>query len=241
MSLYRRTARSQHDPIAFLKIVPLFVNLSQADLEEVTNRITRHTYDQGVMLFHQDTPGVMLYIIEEGVVRVFGVGLTGQEHTLNTFGPGEVFGELSIIDGKPRSASAVTMAPSTIWMLSKADLDELLERCFTFSQSLIRLLANRVRTAAGHVEAIIFQDVPGRLAYELLELADRHGKPVHEGVQIEIPLTQSDLATIVGATRESINKALGYFRARKLVQVDGVQITLLDSKGLRQVMYERGK
>ena len=241
MSLYTRTARSQHDPITFLKTVPLFVELSQSDLEEVSNRITRHTYGQGVVVFHQDTPGAMLYIIEEGGVRVFGVGLTGQEHTLNTFGPGEIFGELSILDGKPRSASAVTMAPSVIWMISKTDLDVLLERCFTFSRSLIHLLAERVRTAAGHVEAIIFQDVSGRLAYELLNLANRHGKPTARGMQINTPLKQSDLATVVGATRESVNKAMGFLRARNLVQVDGVKITLLDPNGLRQVIHERSR
>lgn len=241
MSLYSRSSRTQPDATAFLQTIPLFVNLSPQDRAEVSQRVSRHTYPQGSFLFHQDMQGSTLYMIEEGSVRVFGVGLTGQEHTLNTFGPGEIFGELSLIDSRPRSASAITMAPSAIWMLSQSDLNVLLDRCATLSKALLRLLAERVRTAASHAEAIIFQDVPGRLAYELLNLAERHGRKVPQGTQLDIPLTQSDLATIVGATRESVNKAMTFLRTRNFIQVDGVQITIADLDGLRRVLIERGR
>ncbi|NUM49075.1 MAG: Crp/Fnr family transcriptional regulator [Anaerolineales bacterium] len=241
MSLYARSSRPQSNLDAFLRTIPLFASLSPNDLADVSHRMTKHKYPSGATLFYQDTPGAMLFIIETGSVRVFGIGLTGQEHTFNTFGPGEIFGELSLLDGRPRSASAITMSPSVIWMLSKGDFDLLLERCPTFSRSLIVLLAERVRTAASHVEAIIFQDIQGRLAYELLALADRHGKPVGPTIQIEMPLTQSDLATMVGATRESVNKALTYLRGRELVQVEGNRVTVLNPEGLRRVIHERGR
>ncbi len=241
MSLYSRSSRTQPDATAFLQTIPLFSSVSAPDRAEVAQRVSRHTYPQGAFLFHQDTPGSTLYMIEEGSVRVFGVGLTGQEHTLNTFGPGEIFGELSLIDGRPRSASAITMSASVVWILTQVDLNYLLERCSSLSKALLRLLAERVRTAASHAEAIIFQDVPGRLAYELLNLAERHGRKTPVGTQIDIPLTQTDLATIVGATRESVNKAMTFLRTRNFIQVDGVQITIADLEGLRRVLIERGR
>ncbi|NJN43463.1 MAG: Crp/Fnr family transcriptional regulator [Anaerolineae bacterium] len=241
MSLYTRVARPPYDPMTFLLSIDLFRDLSQQDLDEVARRISRHSYAQGVMLFHQDMPGTMLYMIEEGNVRVFGVGLTGQEHTFNTFGPGRSVWRT--IDFGWQTAVRIRRNHDALyhWMLSKEDLDTLLERCFTLSRALIVLLSERVRTAAGHVEAIIFQDVPGRLAYELLNFVERHGKPAMNGIQIDIPLTQSNLATVVGATRESVNKALGYLRKNHLVQVDGTQITVLDVDGLRQFIHDRGR
>lgn len=241
MSMYSHSLRPQYDPTAFLKTISLFTNLKPQDLEEVTRRISRHTYPVGSVIFHQNTPGAMLYMIEEGSVRVFGVGLTGQEHTFNTFSAGEIFGELSILDSRPRSASAMTMSPSVIWLLSRPDLDVLFERCPPLARNMMVLLAERVRTAASHVEAIIFQDVQGRLAYELLLLAAKHGAESSTGTVIDMPLTQSDLATIVGATRESVNKALTYLRGRNLIQVDGTQIKILNSDGLRRILYERGR
>jgi CRP-like cAMP-binding protein len=133
------------------------------------------------------------------------------------------------------------MSSSTIWLLSHADLDALRERYPSLARNMIILLTQRVRTAASHVEAIIFQDVQGRLAYELLLLATIHGSPSNPGILIEVPLTQSDLATIVGATRESVNKALVYLRGRNLVKVEGTQVRVLDPDGLRRVIYERGR
>lgn len=239
--MYSQTSRAQYDPVAFIKTIALFANLKPPDLEEIARRITRHTYPTGSVLFHQNTPGTMLYMLEEGSVRVFGVGLTGQEHTFNTFSAGEIFGELAILDNQPRSASAITMTSSVIWLLSRSDLDVLFERYPSLARNMMVLLTHRVRTAASHVEAIIFQDVQGRLAYELLLLAAKHGTPSTSGILIDVPLTQSDLATIVGATRESVNKALVYLRGRNLVQVDGAQIRVLDSDGLRRIIYERGR
>lgn len=241
MSMYSHTSRTQYDPTAFIKTIPLFANLKPNDLDEVARRVSRHVYPSGSVLFHQNTPGAMLYLIEEGSVRVFGVGLTGQEHTFNTFSAGEIFGELSILDNQPRSASAITMASTVIWLLSRPDLDVLFERCPSLARNMIVLLTERVRTAASHVEAIIFQDVQGRLAYEMLLLSAKHGTPTADGILIDMPLTQSDLATIVGATRESVNKALVYLRSKNLVQVEGTQIKVLKTDGLRRIIYERGR
>jgi CRP-like cAMP-binding protein len=241
MSLYSSSPEPSSEALRFLETNLLFDGLRGADLERVAARLNRKNYSAGVTLFHQDMPGLMLYMIAQGHVRVFGVGLTGQEHTLNTFRAGDVFGELSILDGKPRSASAITMTDTSVWLLSKADLDDLIERHTVVARSVIRTLTERVRTAANHVEAIIFQDVLGRLAYELHNLAGKHGSETAIGIRIDMPLTQSDLATIVGATRESVNKSLRVLRDSGLVLLDGAEIIVQNPSALSQIVQERGR
>ena len=182
-----------------------------------------------------------MYMIESGSVRVVSIGHTGQELTLNVLGPGDIFGELSILDGEHRSATAITLAPTVVWLLSQADLSRFMNEYSPVNQAMIQLLVDRVRLTARSLEAMTFQDVLGRLAFELLSLADRSGKPCEQGIEITIPLTQVDLATMVGATRESVNKSVSILRTRGLIDFDGTCWIVQDSDGLQQILYERGR
>lgn len=241
MSLYSSIAEAPQDAAAFQESLPLFLGLSQDQLSEVAGRMQRRSFAPGVTLYHQDMPGMMLYMIEEGCVRVFSIGRTGQELTLAIFGAGEIFGELSILDSQHHSVTAITLSATVVWLLPQADLKDLMERYPVIAEAMIQLLVARVRSTTHHVEAMTFQDVQGRLAYELLNLAERHGCEVGEIIVIKIPLTQGDLATIVGATRESVNKSMSALRSQNLVQVDGTEITVLNPDGLRRMVHERGR
>jgi CRP-like cAMP-binding protein len=194
-----------------------------------------------VTLFHQDMPGSMMYMIETGSVRMISIGRTGQELTLNVLGPGEIFGELSILDGQQRSATALTLAPTEVWLLSQADLREFMREYPSVNQAMIQILVERVRATARRLEAMTFQDVLGRLAFELLSLADRSGKPCEQGIEITIPLTQVDLATMVGATRESVNKAVSILRTQELVDMDGTRWFIQNPEGMQKILHERGR
>lgn len=182
-----------------------------------------------------------MYMIESGSVRLISIGRTGQELTLNVLGPGEVFGELSILDGQQRSATAITLAPTVVWLLAQSDIKEFMAIYPSVNQAMIQILVERVRATARRLEAMTFQDVLGRLAYELLSLAERSGQLSEEGIEITIPLTQVDLATMVGATRESVNKSVSILRTQNLVDVDGTRWFLLDPEGMQQILYERGR
>lgn len=241
MSLYSNIAEVPQDAAAFLESLPLFAGLSQEQLSEVAGRLQRRSFAHGVTLYHQDMPGMMLYMIEEGSVRVFSIGRTGQELTLAIFGAGDIFGELSILDTKHHSATAITLTSTVVWLLPRSDLETLMDRYPVITDAMIQLLVARVRSTTHHVEAMTFQDIQGRLAYEMLNLAERHGCEVGEKIVIKIPLTQGDLATIVGATRESVNKSLSALRSQNLVQVDGTEITVLNPDGLRNMVHERGR
>jgi CRP-like cAMP-binding protein len=182
-----------------------------------------------------------MYLIEEGWVRIYSIGQSGQELTHSIFGPGDVFGELSLLDQKHHSATAVTLAPAVVWLLPRSELYDCMERYPSVHLALLQLLVTRVRALVAHSEAMTFQDVQGRLAYELLYLAERHGVPAGEEIQIKIPLTQGDLATMVGASRESVNKALAALRSRDLVRISGSYFSVGDLEGLRRILFERGR
>ncbi|HEX9616182.1 MAG TPA: Crp/Fnr family transcriptional regulator [Anaerolineales bacterium] len=241
MSLYSGTLDLPPGTDAFLQSLPLFKGLSKEQVCQIAERMRRRSFASGVVLFHQDMPGLTLYLIEGGWVRIFSIGQTGQELTHSIFGPGDVFGELSLLDQKHHSATAVTLAPTAVWLLPRADLYDCMERFPSVNRAMMHLLVSRMRTVIGHSEAMTFQDVQGRLAYELLYLAEKHGSVVGGQIEINIPLTQGDLATMVGATRESVNKALAALRSRELVKVSGSHFSVGDLEGLRRILYERGR
>lgn len=241
MSLYSTIHEPGHDPVTFLRSLALFNHLPEDELDHVAQTLQRRQFAAGVTLFHQDMPGIMLYIIESGYVRVFSLGRTGQELTFEIFGGGDVFGELSILDDKLHSASAITLAPSVVWLLPKSTMDRLLDAYPQVGKEMIRILVKRVRSRALYTEAMTFQDVQGRVAYCLLNLADQFGRSTSEGMEIDLPLTQVDLSAIVGVTRESVNKALSSLRTLDIVQIDGTRIILLEPARLRQMIQARGR
>jgi CRP/FNR family transcriptional regulator, cyclic AMP receptor protein len=195
-----------------------------------------------VILFHQDMPGSrILYMIDSGWVRIFSIGRTGQELTHTILGKGDILGEMSLLDKKNHSATAMTITQTEIWLLPGIEFEELLENYPVVSKALVAILITRLRSAINHAESLTFQDVLGRLAYEILHLADLHGKNIGEVVEIDFPLTQGDLATMVGATRESVNKALSALRSENLISLESSSIILHNLIGLKQIVFERGR
>ena len=241
MSLYSNILDQPKGVENFLQGLTLFARLDREGLEQIAAHVHRRSFAPGVTLFHQDMPGSILYIIEQGYVRVFSIGRTGQELTLNICGPGEIFGELSILDNQYHSATAITLAQTVVLLLAKTELDLFMERYPQIERAMIQLLVARLRTTTRHAEAMTFQDVQGRLACEILNLGEKHGQLHSNAIKVDIPLTQGDLATMVGASRESVNKALSALRAQNLVDIDSSSLTVLNPSGLRRMIQERGR
>ena len=192
---------------------------------------------KGVFVYHKGSPGDVLYIVESGRVRSFCVSDTGQEISLELFGPGDAFGELSAVDGRPRYSGVVALEPTILLTLRRAELMRYLDSIPRLAQNLLQLLAARARAVSQYAEDLAFLDVNGRLAARLLDLAECCGAR-GIGAEVSLPFTQTELATWVAASRESVNKALATFRARGLVQIEDGCITLLDRRRLeREVRY----
>jgi CRP-like cAMP-binding protein len=241
MSLYSDISQTQLNTADLLKCNPLFAGLDAGQLAEIGARLRQRNFAPGVTLFHQDMPGSYVYLIEKGRLRVFILGRTGIEITLNVIGPGDILGELAFLDNKPHSATALTLEYCVVWLLARSDMEELLERYPVIAQSLLRILSNRVRGSTHLIEALAFQDVQGRLAYRLLFLAEHHGSQTPEGIEIAVPLTQGELATMVGATRESVNKALTVLRTSDLIRIEGARLTVINTQGLQKMIFDRGR
>ncbi len=225
----------------FLRTVPLFSELEPSALEDVANHLQFRAFGSGMTLFHQDMPGMTLYIMAEGFVRIYSIGKTGQEFTYYVYGASNIFGELSLLDNGFHSATCVTMTPIKTWLLSKENLFKLLSTYPSITTQMMSVLSRRVRAATQKSEVMAFQDVQGRLAYEILNLQESGGKQSSKDSAIEIPISQAELASMVGATRESVNKTLALFKAQNLIKISGSTITITDTQGLEKIIMERGR
>jgi len=223
--------------IQLLKRVSLFAGLDDGALAELAQQMHRRSFRRGTMIFHKDQAGDALYIVESGRIRIFSPKETGEELTMEVAGHDDVFGELALLDGRPRSASAESLEDTVVFTISREDFMRYVRATPQFAVALIELLSNRLRHVTEYAESLAFLDVHARLARALLEMADRYGVKKNGGIEIDFDLTQADLATMVSATRERVNRALAAFRSQGLLELRGRKITLLDTHRLRQRIY----
>jgi CRP/FNR family cyclic AMP-dependent transcriptional regulator len=223
--------------VAYLKQVSLFSSLSDSDIRELAAVVKRRTFRAGEVIFHRDDPGQVLYVIKEGKVKICLISPDGQEISLVVFGKGECFGELALLDGLPRSADAIAMERAECYTLQRSDFHNAIMKNPTIAIQVMEVLSKRLRSTDQQVEDLIFLDVYGRVAKKLIELADSHGSRVDDGTRIEVRLTQQELASMVGASRESVNKVIGYFTDKKYISTDRHRITIHHIDALRRRIY----
>lgn len=224
------------DPKELLKKAPLFSQLSNETLGDLAAQLRRRTFRRDTIIFHKDQAGDALYVVDSGRIRIFLPTAGGEELTVDVAGPGDVFGELALLDGRPRSASAESLEDAVTFSISREEFQKYLARNPTLAVSLVELLSSRLRHVTEYAESLAFLDVHARLARMLLEMAERYGVQ-KDGTEIDFDLTQADLGAMVGATRERVNRALAAFRAQGLIELRGRKIVLLDTNRLRQRIY----
>jgi CRP/FNR family cyclic AMP-dependent transcriptional regulator len=218
--------------IHLLRLVPLFAGVPDQDLSPLADCLIRRTFAKDVVIFSAGGPGNCLYIIETGRVRVFLTSSNGQEICLNTYGPGQVFGEISILDGMARSASVAALEQTVALVLEREDFLHYLDTHPAVARNGMTMLAARLRHTTTFAESLVFLDVPGRVAAKLLQLVAGYNDA--GSASIELSMTQGELATWVAASRESVNKALSDFRDQELIRVSGQRITILNRRGLQK-------
>lgn len=200
--------------------IPLFEELSEGELAIVAQRVRQRRYKEGDTIFHRNDPGVALYMIVTGKVKIHNETSDGTDCIIAILSEGEFFGELAVIDGNERSADATTIEPTELLMLTKDDLHDILQRYPRISLTLLSTLSGRLRRTTEAFLAYSTLDVNGRLAMQLLRLAEQHGVMTKDGIRIDLHLTQTDLGALVGASRESVNKVMGFFRRQGYLVMD---------------------
>src|SRR4051812_30945539 len=196
---------------------PLFGSLPERQLDALMRHARRRVFRRGETIFRHGDIGNALFLLENGRVKVVVTSEQGEEVLLAGLGPGEVFGELSVFDGLPRSATVVVLEDVVSLQLDRAAFQEQVRKDPDIALHLLAVLSGRIRTGDAMIEDCAFLDVPGRLAKKLLDLAEQHGHKTPDGMEIELRLTQRELAGMVAASRESVNKHLAYFRQKGMV------------------------
>lgn len=224
-------------PAAALKGT-LFGGLPAEKAEALETITRRRSFQPGQIVCHKGDPGDAMYIILQGQVKIVLPSEGGEEAVLAVFEQGDFFGELSLIDGEPRSATIVATERTEALVLYRNDFLEYLKRSPEAAFDLLLVLSRRLRRTDELIADAAFLDVPGRLAKRLLELSERYGRPGSEGTtMIRLRLTQRDIAAMIGATRESVNKHLRSFTAQGMIVAQGRHIVIRDTEKLRRRVY----
>ncbi|MBM9432300.1 Crp/Fnr family transcriptional regulator [Flaviflexus equikiangi] len=208
--------------------VQLFAGLSEEDQAKLAELMSEETLRRGESLFHEGDSGEHLFIIVDGKIKLGHAADDGRENLIAILGPGEIIGELSLFDKGKRSTSATAVAPTTLLALSHVDLMGFIDTNPDMAKHMLRQLAQRLRKTNEQMADLVFADVPGRVAKALLDLARRFGERTQEGVYVAHDLTQEEIAHLVGASRETVNKSLADFVSRGWIRLEGRAVTLIE-------------
>jgi len=217
-----------------LKRAPLFNALDDEDARALRRQMTEVKLSRGEHLFMEGDHGDALYVVLDGKMKLTRAATDGRENLLVVIGPGEMFGELSLFDPRPRTSSASAVTDTVLASLKHEALLPWLRERPEVSMHMLRALVMRLRRSNDVVADLVFTDVPGRVAKNLLDLADRFGTQEPDGLHVHHDLTQEELAQLVGASRETVNKALADFAARGWLQISARSVLILDVERLRK-------
>jgi CRP-like cAMP-binding protein len=220
-----------------IRKAPLFTALDDADSASLLANMVSVKIAKGTILFAEGDGGDQLYVIAEGKLKLGTSSGDGRENLLSILGPGEMFGELSLFDPGPRTSTATAVTDAKLLSLGQEKLLPWLAENPKVALQLLARLAQRLRRTNEAVGDLVFSDVPGRVAKALIDLGERFGKKTDEGLFVHHDLTQEELAQLVGASRETVNKALADFAGRNWLKLDGRAVLITDFERLSK----RGK
>lgn len=211
----------------------LFTGLDEKTLAYLGERAVRRTFEKGRTLFYQGDMGDTLYVVAEGLVKVWVSSGDGEEMVMATLRRPDAFGELSAVDGRGRSASATVLEPSVLVSIDRTTLLDSVHRNPNVADSMMRALGGLARKITEQASDLVFLDLTGRVAKCLVHLTERDGRAEGDVTILELPLTQTELAEMVGGSRQSVNHILKTFEHRGLLELRGREVAILDLDVLR--------
>lgn len=210
--------------------VKIFRLFDENQLRKIGGVLHERRFAAGASIFEQDDVGDCLYIIVDGIVRIYLINPDGREMTIRVYGRGDTFGEFAVLDGKPRSAGAVAGSQVITLAIYRHEFLELMRHNFDLVTHVIEELTERLRFTTKFSQNLVFLDASGRIAAALTELADQRG---NDNASVRLALTQQDLANYAGVTREWTNKALRVLSEQRIVRVERGAVIVLDLERLR--------
>ena len=213
----------------FLATIPLFSGLPRDELNKFAELTRERAYPKGSVILFQDDPGDSLFVLRTGRVKVVLIGEDGREVILGVLEPGAHFGELALIDDQPRSAHVIAMDDANLLILRREDFRRRVEANPTVAWALLTELSRRLRRADQKIGGLVLLDVPGRIARLLLDLSAESGGPT-----IEKALTHQTIAQMIGASRETVSRAMKEFQDQGLIRVERRRIAIADREAMER-------
>jgi CRP/FNR family cyclic AMP-dependent transcriptional regulator len=211
-----------------LRGVTIFAGLAPDHLQLLGASLSPCSFPRGATIFRQGDEGDVLYLIVRGQVRIYTISQSGHELSVQVFRDGHFFGELALLDGQPRSASAQAMRPTTALALHREAFRRAIIGSPEIALSILEELSGRLRRSNIYAEHLAGQSAPQRVVRTLLDLADQHGVAERGATRIDLHLTQDDLASLAGTTRETVNRVLGGLRDQGLIHVERARVSVLN-------------
>jgi CRP/FNR family cyclic AMP-dependent transcriptional regulator len=214
----------------------LFRDLPLAAIQQISALSFRRSYGIGAIVFSQSDPGDALYGVVTGQIRISAGSPSGREMFLNIMGPGDTFGEIALLDGRRRTATASTTAPSELIIITREHFLELLKHEPRLVSHVIQLLCERIRWTSGLAEESALFSVPERVARRLLSLGQLHGHKTPNGMELRI--SQEEVARFLGLTRQAVNQYLQNWKTRGWLTLGRGKIVIIDEHALRHIVVE---
>ncbi|HEY6424455.1 MAG TPA: Crp/Fnr family transcriptional regulator [Pseudonocardiaceae bacterium] len=210
----------------------IFQGVDPAAVAALTTTLAPVDFPRAHVIFAEGEPGDRLYIVQSGKVKIGRKSADGRENLLWVAGPSDMFGELSIFDPGPRTSTATTVTELRAVSMDRAALRDWIHQRPEIAEQLLRVIARRLRRTNNMLADLIFTDVPGRVAKALLQLAQRFGTQEGGMLRVTHDLTQEEIAQLVGASRETVNKALADFAHRGWMRLEGKSVLILEPERL---------
>jgi len=217
----------------YLKKIPLFQDISGETLQRLVAGIEMREVRRRQVLYLPGDPGQAVFFVHGGRVKISKVTPDGKELTLAYRGPGEIFGELVLIDGGPREEMAEATENALISELDRVEFEKIVQREGVIGYRLTKVVAQRRRDVENKIEQLVFKDVNAKLAELLLRLASEYGIEDSRGTLVALKITHQEMANLIGSTRETVSLTLSQFKRKGLIQTDGRKVILADREGLR--------
>lgn len=211
-----------------MREVPLFLGLNDSEYESLYEVMEEQTLSRGKILFKTGDYDEKFYIVLRGKLKLVASTEDGRENLVTVIGAGEFLGEIALLDPKPVSTTAVALTNTKLFSIKYEEMTKILNKYPLILKNMLRVLATRLRKTDEYLSDLVFYDVPGRVAKSLLTLSESFGEKVHEGIFVAHDLTQEELAQLVGASRETVNKSLAEFAARGWIKLTPRAVTILD-------------
>jgi CRP/FNR family cyclic AMP-dependent transcriptional regulator len=211
---------------SFFRKFALFEELDDRELASIAAVAKPRRYAKDDVVFHADESGDVFCLIKEGQVKITMISPEGKEIILSMIGPGEFFGEMSLLDDEPRSATVIAMEPLELVTIWRADFLQILAENFSITKKLLATLSRRLRTASNRIESLATMDVYGRLARFFLDLAREHGKPLDNGYVAVTRPTHQSIANMIGTSRETVSRLIHDLMKQNLLLSEGKTIYL---------------